>query len=94
MRESAVTAKIELTLNLLIKQTSHVLLLKATRLMQLFSPKRTVQISVCIPKQYEKPTSRKLTLEQARLLALGHPPENEKDSEFMRVLFPDQPKPS
>lgn len=77
-------------LNQLIRQTLQALLLKATSLTQLFRRQPLLQNSVCLPRQYEKPAMRKVTVEQARLLALGHADMTEEaDSEFMKVLFPD-----
>ena len=91
MQESAVATNAKPTLNLLLRQTSQALL-KATRLARLFCRKPPVQDrSVCVPKSYERPAVRKLTLEQARLLALGHVEVGkEVDSEFMKLLFPDK----
>ena len=58
-------------LNQLIRQTLQALLLKATPLTRLFRRQPVLQNSVCFPRQYEKPTMRKVTVEQAKLLALG-----------------------
>lgn len=81
-------------LNQLIRQASQALLLQATRLTQLFRRAPALENSVCLPRQYEKPVMRKVTVEQARLLALGHADmRDEADGEFMKLLFPDERSP-
>ena len=98
MSESAVArskvAHDKPAINQLIRQTLQALLLKATRLIQLFRREPAVQNSVGLPRQYEKPAMRKVTVEQARLLALGHANMgDEADSEFMKLLFSDERSP-
>lgn len=78
-------------INQLIRQSSQALLLKATRIIQLFRREPAAQNSVGLPRQYEKPAMRNVTVEQARLLALGHANMgDEADSEFMKLLFSDE----
>ncbi len=85
----------EVRVRQLLKQTSQALLLKATQLGRLFRRKHTAEDLVSVARPYEKPAMRKVTVEQARLLALGHSDmRDEADSEFMKLLFPDERSPN
>jgi hypothetical protein len=79
----------------------HGLLIHATALLRPLFPSRAEAKTKDAPstaahdqKMYEKPTVKKLTSDQARLLLLGHASAGNQDAkDIVELVFPDPEKP-
>ena len=93
MRQDAVPASrsghSQLPLNQLLRQTLIALLYQATRCVRRFRRPRIAENATTVLKPYEKPTLRKVTLEQARLLVLGNAVVGDQPAhELVDLIFP------
>jgi hypothetical protein len=78
-----------LSLDQLARSTRQALKLKVMRWLRLFRGLELNAVNDCWPKNYDQPQARIVTLEQARLLALGSLGLDDKENRFMQLLFSD-----
>ena len=73
----------------LARSTRQALKSKITRWLRLFRGQEPSAGKPYSPTKYDRPLARTVTLEQARLLALGSLGMEDKENNFMQLLFPD-----
>jgi len=78
-----------LSLDQLARSTRQALKSKITRWLRLFRRQEPSAGKPDSPVKYDRPLARTVTLEQARLLALGSLGMEDKENGFMQLLFPD-----
>jgi hypothetical protein len=80
-----------LSLDQLVRSSRQALKLKIARWLRLLRGPQSNATAEYGPKHYEPPQARIISLEQARLLALGSLSLDDEHNPFIQMLFPSSP---